>query len=108
MTVGANSAATELFPAVLRTTMIGWQGITGAVFSVLAQLIIAALIGPLGGLTHVIRYFALLGFISAGIFRMFIDETRGLPLEVAGKEEAWTELRHREERADPAKLKAPD
>jgi MFS transporter, AAHS family, benzoate transport protein len=108
MTVGANSAATELFPAVLRTTMIGWQGITAAVFSVLAQLIIAALIGPLGGLTRVIRYFALLGFISAAIFRAFIDETRGLPLEVAAKEEAWTELRHREERANPAKLRGPD
>ena len=38
MTVGANSAATELFPAALRTTMIGWQGITAAAFSMLAQV----------------------------------------------------------------------
>ena len=89
MTVGANSAATELFPAGLRTTMIGWQGITAAAFSMLAQILIAALIGPLGGLTNVIRYLALLGIPSAALFGMFIDETRGLPLEVASKEEAW-------------------
>jgi AAHS family 3-hydroxyphenylpropionic acid transporter len=89
MTVGANSAATELFPAGLRTTMIGWQGITAAAFSMLAQVMIAALIGPLGGLTNVIRYLSLLGIPSAAIFGAFIDETRGLPLEVAAKEEAW-------------------
>ncbi len=89
MTVGANSAATELLPAALRTTMIGWQGITAAAFSMLAQALIAALIGPLGGLTNVIRYLALLGIPSALIFGIFIDETRGLPLEVAAKEEEW-------------------
>ncbi|MGH8014524.1 MAG: MFS transporter [Candidatus Binataceae bacterium] len=94
MTVGANSAATELFPAALRTTMIGWQGITSAVFSMFAQILIAALIGPLGGLTRVIRYLALLGFPSAALFGWFIDETRGLPLEVAAKEEAWARVQH--------------
>ncbi|MGH9648493.1 MAG: MFS transporter [Bryobacteraceae bacterium] len=94
MTVGANSAATELFPAGLRTTMIGWQGITAAAFSMLAQILIATLIGPLGGLTNVIRYLALLGIPSAAIFGAFIDETRGLPLEVAAKEEAWANAKN--------------
>jgi MFS family permease len=97
MTVGANSAATELFPTVLRTTMIGWQSITAAVFSMLAQILIAALIGPLGGLTKVIRFFALLGIPSAVVFGIFIEETRGLMLEVASKEEAWNQaqqIRH--------------
>ncbi len=94
MTVGANSAATELFPAALRTTMIGWQGITAAAFSMLAQILIAALIGPLGGLARVIRYFALLGIPSAIIFGVFIDETRGLTLEEAALEDQWNELRH--------------
>lgn len=94
MTVGANSAATELFPAGLRTTMIGWQGITAAAFSMLAQVMIAALIGPLGGLANVIRYLALLGIPSAAIFGTFIDETRGLPLEVAAKEEAWARAKN--------------
>jgi MFS family permease len=94
LTVGANSAATELFPAALRTTMIGWQGITAAVFSMLAQVMIAKLIGPLGGLTNVIRYLAVLGIPSAAIFGAFIDETRGLPLEVAAKEEEWARARN--------------
>jgi len=89
MTVGANAAATELLPAALRTTMIGWQGITAAAFSVLAQVLVATLIGPLGGLTDVVRYLAMLGIPSAAIFGAFIDETRGLPLEVAAREDAW-------------------
>ena len=89
MTVGANAAVTELLPAALRTTMIGWQAITAAAFSVVAQVLIATLIGPLGGLTDVIRYLAMLGIPSAAIFGAFIDETRGLPLEVAAREDAW-------------------
>jgi MFS family permease len=89
MTVGANSAATELFPASLRATMIGYQGITAAIFSMFAQVLIAALVGPLGGLTSVIRYFALLGLPSAALFGLFIDETRGIPLDVAAKEQEW-------------------
>jgi MFS family permease len=104
MTVGANSAATELFPAGLRTTMIGWQGITAAAFSMLAQVMIAALIGPLGGLTDVVRYMSLLGVPSAALFGAFIDETRGLPLEIAAKEDAWAQARGRvpEPRMDQA------
>jgi MFS family permease len=94
MTVGANSAATELFPAALRTTMIGWQQITAAAFSMLAQVLIAALIGPLGGLASVIRYLALLGIPSAIVFGLFIDETRGLTLEQAALEDEWNEVRH--------------
>jgi MFS transporter, AAHS family, 3-hydroxyphenylpropionic acid transporter len=93
MTVGANAAATELFPVALRTTIIGCQNITAAIFSMLAQVMIAALIGPLGGLTNVIRYFAFLGIPSAVLFGAFIDETRGVPLEVAAKEEEWAEAR---------------
>jgi MFS family permease len=94
MTVGANSAATELFPAALRTTMIGWQSISAAAFSMLAQVLIAALIGPFGGLARVIRYLALLGLPSALIFALFIDETRGLTLEQAALEDKWNDVRH--------------
>ena len=100
MTVGANSAATELFPAALRTTMIGWQSITAAAFSMLAQVLIAALIGPFGGLAHVIRYLALLGIPSAVIFGLFIDETRGLTLEQAALEEQWDQVRSNQSPAD--------
>ncbi|MGO9056476.1 MAG: MFS transporter [Candidatus Binataceae bacterium] len=92
MTVGANAAATELLPAALRTTMVGWQMITGAVFSILAQIMIAALIGPMHGLTNVIITFALLGIPSAIVFGLFIDETRGLTLEAAAKEQQWAEV----------------
>jgi len=93
MTVGANAAATELLPADLRSTMVGWQMITGAAFSILAQTLIAALIAPLGGLTNVIKYGAILGIPSAIIFGTFIDETRGLPIDVAAKEKQWHEIR---------------
>ncbi|HEV2171616.1 MAG TPA: MFS transporter [Candidatus Binatus sp.] len=103
MTVGANSAATELFPAALRTTMIGWQGITAAAFSMLAQVLIAALIGPFGGLARVIRFLALLGIPSAIIFGLFIDETRGLTLEQAALEHKWDEVRHNPWPAEPAR-----
>jgi MFS transporter, AAHS family, benzoate transport protein len=105
MTVGANSAETELFPAALRTTMFGWQGITAAAFSMLAQVLIAALIGPLNGLARVIRYFALLGIPSAIVFRLFIDETRGLTLEEAALEDKWNELRHGDGRPRFAKAR---
>jgi MFS family permease len=94
MTVGANSSATELLPTALRTTMIGWQSVTAAVFSMLAQVLIVALIGPLGGLTTVIRYMALLGIPSAIIFGAFIDETRGQRLEIASKEHEWAVAKH--------------
>jgi MFS family permease len=95
MTVAANAAATELLPSALRSTMVGWQMITGAVFSMLAQMAIAALIGPLGGLTNVVRYFAVLGIPSAMLFGLFIDETRGLPLDVAAREQQWAEVQER-------------
>ena len=107
MTVGANSAATELFPAALRTTMIGWQGITAAAFSMLAQVLIAALIGPFGGLARVIRYFALLGIPSAIIFGLFIDETRGLTLEQAALEEQWDKVRHNPSPAEARRSPQP-
>jgi hypothetical protein len=58
----------------------------------ITQILIAALIGPLGGLTKVVGYFALLGIPSAIIFGLFIDETRGLSLEIAAREDAWSEV----------------
>ena len=107
MTVGANASATELFPAALRSTMMGWQMIVGAVFSMLAQAMIAALIKPMGGLTNVIGYLALLGLPSALIFGLFIDETRGLPLKVAAKEDEWEKVPHRTTLVSRAAQKNP-
>jgi MFS family permease len=108
MTVGANSAATELFPAALRTTMIGWQGLTAAIFSMLAQIVIAALIVPLGGLPRVIRYFSILGIPSAAIFAAFIDETRGLPLEVAARQDAWVKAQRAKRGSETLHARALD
>ena len=85
--VGGNAAATELFPTALRGTMIGWFTLIGAVGSVGAQAAIAILAHPLGGLSNVVGYLALLSVPSAVIFGLFIDETRGLSLEVAAKEQ---------------------
>jgi MFS family permease len=86
MTVGANAATTELFPTQLRGTIIGWQLFNVAVFSIVAQSAIAALAAPMGGLSRVIGWLALLGIPSALIFGAFIDETRGLDLETAAME----------------------
>lgn len=86
-TVGGNAAATELFPTALRGTMIGWFTLMGAIASVSAQAAIAVLANRLGGLSIVVGYLALLAIPSAIIFGMFIDETRGMSLEVAARED---------------------
>jgi MFS family permease len=84
--VGANSAATELFPTPLRATVIGWFALAGAISHVSAQTIIAVLADPLGGLSNVVGYLACLATPSALLFGLFIEETRGLALEVAARE----------------------
>jgi MFS family permease len=85
--VGGNSVATELFPTALRGTMIGWFALMGAVASVTAQTAIALLAQPLGGLSVVVGYLGLLTIPSAIIFGSFIEETRGLSLDVAAGED---------------------
>lgn len=85
--VGGNSTATELFPTALRGTMIGWFTLMGAIASVSAQATIAVLADRLGGLSIVVGYLALLAIPSAIVFGVFIEETRGLSLEVAAREE---------------------
>ena len=84
--VGGNSAATELFPTALRGTMIGWFALVGALGAVSAQGAIALLAEPMGGLSHVVGYLSLLGIPSALIFGLFVEETRGLSLEVSARE----------------------
>lgn len=86
LVVGANSAVTELLPTALRSTIIGWVTITMSVGSVISHATVALLAGPLGGLSVVVGYLALLGLPSAALFAMFIDETRGLTLEAASGE----------------------
>ncbi|MGH7934091.1 MAG: hypothetical protein ACREQN_13140, partial [Candidatus Binataceae bacterium] len=85
----SNAAVTELFPTALRGTIIGWLTIVVAIAAVVAQATIAALAAPLGGLSVVVGYLALLSVPSAIVWGLFIDETRGLSLEAAaGEDEA--------------------
>jgi putative MFS transporter len=85
-TVAGNSAVTELFPTVLRGTIIGWFALIGALGSVSAEAMIALLAQPLGGLSVVVGYLGLLMLPSALIWGMFVEETRGLSLEVSARE----------------------
>lgn len=84
--VGFRSASTELFPTAMRGTMIGWTVLIGALGVVAAQGSIALLAGPLGGLSRVVGYLALLSVPSAAVFGWFVQETRGLSLDAAAGE----------------------
>jgi hypothetical protein len=70
--------------------------------------LIATLIGPLGGLTNVIRYFALLGIPSAVLFGVFIDETRGVPLDIAAMEQEWATALREQTRDRAARVRAAE
>jgi predicted MFS family arabinose efflux permease len=84
--VAANTAVTELFPTALRGTILGWLTLAIAFAAIGAQAAIAVLAKPLGGLSYVVGWIALLWIPSALIWGLFIDETRGLSLEAASGE----------------------
>jgi MFS family permease len=84
--VAANSAVTELFPTALRGTIMGWLLFCITLSAIAAQVTIAVLAGPLGGLSNVVGWLALLTIPSVLIWGFFIDETRGLSLEAAAGE----------------------
>ncbi|MBV8055889.1 MAG: MFS transporter [Deltaproteobacteria bacterium] len=84
--VAANSAVTELFPTALRGTIMGWLTLCVAIAAILAQVTIAVLAKPLGGLSNVVGWISLLTIPCAIIWWLFIDETRGLSLEAASGE----------------------
>jgi MFS family permease len=85
--VAANSAVTELFPTALRGTIMGWLTLCVAIAAVGAEVIIATLAKPLGGLSNVVGWLSLLIIPTVIIWGLFIDETRGLSLESAAHEE---------------------
>jgi len=89
-TVGANAAATELFPTPLRGTMIGWFALVGAFGSVISNAAVALLAHAMGGMSIVVGALSIVGIPAAIAFGLLIDETRGLSLEMAGKEEEFT------------------
>jgi MFS family permease len=85
--VAGNAAVTELYPTALRSTIIGWLSLVIAVSAIGSQVTIATLAGPLGGLSVVVGYLALLEIPAAIIWAIFIDETRGMTLEAAARED---------------------
>ncbi len=89
VTVASNAAATELYPTALRGTMIGWFALLSAIGSLSAEATISVLAKPLGGLSWVVGWLAMLAVPSSIIFGLTIDETRGLSLEAAASEEAF-------------------
>jgi MFS family permease len=89
-TVGANAAATELFPTPLRGTMIGWFALMNAIGAVISNAAVAVLANAMGGMSIVVGALSIVGIPAAIAFGMMIDETRGLSLEIAGKEAEFT------------------
>jgi MFS family permease len=89
-TVGANAAATELFPTPLRGTMIGWFALVGAIGSVISNAAVALLANKMGGMSIVVGALSIVGIPAAIAFGLLIDETRGMSLEMSAKEEQFT------------------
>jgi MFS transporter, putative metabolite:H+ symporter len=85
-TVAINAAATELFPTALRGTMIGWFALVGAIGAVISNAAVAVLANAMGGVSIVVGALSIVGIPAAILFGIMIDETRGLSLEMAGKE----------------------
>ncbi len=88
-TVAINAAATELFPTALRGTMIGWFALVGAIGAVISNAAVAILANAMGGVSIVVGALSIVGIPAAILFGIMIDETRGLSLEMAGKEEEF-------------------
>ena len=89
-TVAINAASTELFPTPLRGTMIGWFALVGAIGAVISNAAVAVLANKMGGLSIVVGALSIVGIPAAILFGLMIDETRGMSLEMAGKEEEFT------------------
>jgi MFS family permease len=89
-TVASNAAATELFPTPLRGTMIGWFALVGAIGAVISNAAVALLATKMGGLSIVVGTLSIVGIPAAILFGLMIDETRGLSLEMAAKEDQFT------------------
>ena len=66
---------------------MGWIALCVAFAAVGAQVTIAVLAKPLGGLSNVVGWLSLLLIPAAIVWYFFIDETRGLSLETASGEE---------------------
>jgi MFS family permease/lysophospholipase L1-like esterase len=75
ITVGANTAINEMFPAALRATIFGSLSLAGAVGGIVAQSLIA-IAAPRYGASVAVGALALLGLPTAVLLVMFLPETR--------------------------------
>jgi len=89
-TVAINAAGTELFPTPLRGTMIGWFALVGAIGAVISNAAVAVLATKMGGLSMVVGALSIVGIPAAILFGLVIDETRGMSLEMAAREDQFT------------------
>ncbi len=89
VTVATNAAFTELYPTALRGTAMGWFALMGAGSSLTAESTISALAKPMGGLSNVVGWLGLLAIPGSIVFGLTIEETQGLSLEDAAREEAF-------------------
>jgi MFS family permease len=80
------TASVELFPTPLRVTIMGYIALAGALATGLSNLLVAALVGPLGGVARAIALLSLTGVLSLVVFGFGVDETRGLSLDEAANE----------------------
>ncbi len=87
--VASNAAVTELFPTALRGTILGWFALMSAFGALSAEATIASLAAATGGIPMITGWLSLLGIPGAILFGLVIDETRGLSLDAAAKEEAF-------------------
>lgn len=82
-----STAGIELFPTPLRVTLLGYIALAGAIATGLSNLLISALVGPLGGLARSVALVSLTGVLSLVVFGLGVEETRGQTLEQSAHEE---------------------
>ena len=81
MTVGGNCSATELLPTAVRSSLMGWLLLVGAVAQLASQSAVAMLAERAGGISGAVGGLSLLGVGVAVIYALFVDETRGATLD---------------------------
>jgi hypothetical protein len=74
--------------------MIGWFALVSAAGSIISNVAVAALAHRMGGLSIVVGALSFVGIPAAILFGLIIDETRGMSLEIASKEEEFRQSEH--------------
>lgn len=96
------TASVELFPTALRVTIMGFIALAGALATGLSNLLVAALVGPLGGVAHAIALLSFTGVASLVLFGYGVDETRGHNLDETAPEHEASPTRALPPSKDPA------